>query len=55
MVYIKDTRSVRTGATVFFEHKYQTIPTVMASDALIKAAENMSQAVRSVFPTSGPT
>ena len=48
-VYIKDTRSVRTGATVFFKHKYLTMPTVTTSDALIKAAEDMSQAVKGSF------
>ena len=44
-VYIKDTRIVRTGATVFFKHKYLTMPTVTTLDALIKAAEDMSQAL----------
>ena len=37
------------------KHKYLTMPTVMTSDALIKAAEDMSQAVKGVFPTTGPT
>ena len=45
-VYIKDTRSVRTGETVFFKHKNLTMPTVTTSDALVKAAEDMSQAVK---------
>jgi len=31
------------------------MPIVTTSDALIKAAEDMSQAVKGVFPTSGPT
>ena len=54
-VYIKDTRSMTTGATVSFKHKYLTMPTVTTSDGLIKAAEYMSQAVQGVFPMSGPT
>ena len=43
------------GATVFFKHKYLAMPTVTTSDALIKAAEDMTHAVLVVFPTSGPT
>jgi len=54
-VYVKDTISVRTEATVLFVHKYLAMPTVVTSDTLIKAVEDMSCAVKGVFPTSKPT
>jgi len=34
-VWVKDTKSVRAGETVFFKHKYLTQPTITTADALI--------------------
>ena len=36
-VWIKETRSIRTGNTVFFKHKYLTMPTITPGDAVLKA------------------
>ena len=40
-VWVKDTKSVRIGNTVFFKHKYLTMHTVTAADALLKAANDL--------------
>ena len=45
-VWVKDTKSVQNGETVFFKHKYLTHPTVTTEDALIKAADDLSNAVK---------
>lgn len=43
-IYVKDTRSVRVGNTVFFKHKYLTMPTITNADALLKSAKDMKTA-----------
>ena len=40
-IWVSDTRSVRVGNTVFFKHKYLTMPTLTNADALLKAANDM--------------
>ena len=51
-VYISDTRSTRVCSSVFFKHKYLTMPTLTPSDALIKAADTLSDAITGVLPVS---
>ena len=34
-VYMKDTKSIQTCLTVFFKHKYLTMPSITPDDALI--------------------
>ena len=34
-VWLKDTRAKRVGSTVFFKHKYLTMPTITNADALL--------------------
>jgi len=52
---VKDIKSVRAGETLFFKHKYLTQPTITTSDALIKAADDLSKAVNGVIPQKGAT
>ena len=40
---------------MFFKHKYLTQPTITTSDALIKAADDLSKAVKGVIPQKGAT
>jgi hypothetical protein len=40
-VYISSTKCTRISETVFFCHKYLTMPTITPADALIKAADNL--------------
>jgi hypothetical protein len=49
-VYISDTRHTRVCDTVFFKHKYLTTPTITLSDALIKAADKLVDAISGVTP-----
>ena len=49
-VWINETKSIRVGETVFFKHKYLTQPSLTQSDALIKAAEDLSQALQNKLP-----
>ena len=50
-VYIIDTKSVRTCLTVFFKHKYLTMPTITPADALIRAADYLTDAISGLLPT----
>ena len=49
-VWVKDTRSVRVGNTVFFKHKYLTIPTLTNADALVNAANDLKLALEGGIP-----
>ena len=40
-IWVKDTKSVRVGNTVFFKHKYLTMPTLTNADALVNAANDL--------------
>jgi hypothetical protein len=40
-VYISSSKRKRVSGTVFFRHKYLTMPTITLADALIKAADNL--------------
>ena len=54
-VWIKETKSVRIGNTVFFKHKYLTMPTIIPGDAVLKAAEDLKQALLNNMPKSSET
>jgi hypothetical protein len=54
-VYIPDTKGTHVYSSIFFKHKYLTMPTLTPSDALIKAADTLSEAITSVMPVSSIT
>jgi hypothetical protein len=49
-VFISDTHHTRICSTVFFKHKYLTMPTITPSDALICAANNLTDAIAGIIP-----
>jgi hypothetical protein len=49
-IHISDTRHTRVCSSVFFKHKYFTMPTLTAADALIRAADNLIKALAGVIP-----
>ena len=51
-IWIKSTRSERIGNTVFFKHKYLTMPTITNADALLIAANDMQNALKGGVPQS---
>ena len=55
MVWVIDTKSTRIGQTVFFRHKYITAPQFTASDALIKAGDDLCSALAKNGPNSAET
>jgi hypothetical protein len=54
-IYICDTRHTRVCDTVFFKHKYLTMPTITPADALIKAADKLVDAITGVIPKNSIT
>jgi hypothetical protein len=54
-VYIPNTKGTRVCSSVFVKHKYLTMPTLTPSDALIKAADTLSEAITSAIPVSSIT
>jgi hypothetical protein len=44
-VYISNTKSIHTCLTVFFKHKYLTMPSITPADALICAADYLMDAI----------
>ena len=54
-VWVQDTKSTRVGQTVFFRHKYITQPTVTASDALLRASEDICDALLKASPKNPKT
>ena len=54
-VYISDTKSIRTCLTVFFKHKYLTMPSITPADALIRASDKLTDAISGLLPTSTVT
>jgi hypothetical protein len=49
-VYVSTTKSMCTCETVFFRHKYLTMPTITPADALIKASENLIDTIAGLIP-----
>jgi len=54
-VWVKDTKAERVGQTVFFKHKYITQPAITESDALLRASEDICDALLKREPTSKKT
>lgn len=54
-VWHKDTKSVRVCGTVFFKHKYLTMPTLTPADAMISAMDSLAQAIEGNLKPSGET
>jgi hypothetical protein len=54
-VYISSTKSTCISEKVFFHHKYLTMPTIMPADALIKAADNLVDAILGHLPKNSVT
>ncbi len=50
-IYICDTKHTRTCLTAFFKHKYLTMPTIAPADALIRAADYLTDAISGLVPT----
>ncbi len=50
-IYICDTKHTRMCLTAFFKHKYLTIPTITPADALICAADHITDAILGLVPT----
>ncbi len=42
---------MQTCLTVFFKHKYLTMPTITPADALIRAADALTNAIAGLIPT----
>ncbi len=49
-VFISDTGRTWICSTVFFKHKYLTMPTLTPSDALIRATNNLTNAIAGIIP-----
>ncbi len=54
-VFSSDTRHTRICSTVFFKRKYLTMPTLTPSDALIRAANNLTDAIAGIIPPPNMT
>jgi len=54
-VFINNTRHTRVCSTVFFKHKYLTMPTIMPANALIPAADNLTDAITGIVPPPNMT
>ena len=54
-IYILDTKGTRTCEPVFFKYKYLTMPTLTTADALIQAADSLTEAIDRVNPKPGMT
>jgi len=48
-VYITDTKHSRICKTVFFRHKYLTMPSFTPADALIKASDNLVDTINGIM------
>ena len=51
----KDTRAERIGPTVFFKHKYLTMPTLTPADALCKVRADLTMALNGILPKDSVT
>ena len=54
-IYIPETKGTRTCKTVFFKHKFLTMPTLTTADALIRAADSLTEAIDRADPKPGMT
>ena len=53
MVFVKETQCTRISDTVYFIHKYITQPTVTPTDVIIKAYQDLMQAIHGMSNTRG--
>ena len=53
--WITDTRHVWIADTIFFKHKYLTMPTMSPAKVVLKAADDLEQAIVGVLPQSVQT
>jgi hypothetical protein len=54
-VFIDDTKHTRVCSTVFFKHKYLTMPTIMPANALIRAVDSLTDAIAGIVPPPNMT
>ncbi len=54
-IYINNTWHTHTYNTVFFKHKYLTMPTLTLADTLIRAAENLTPSIAGIIPPPNMT
>ncbi len=54
-IHISDTPHTQVCSSVFFKHKYLTMPTLTAADAIIQAADNLTEALTGVIPPPNMT
>jgi hypothetical protein len=54
-IYITDTKHSHICETVFFKHKYLTMPNFTPTDALIKAADNLVDTINGIMPKNSVT
>jgi hypothetical protein len=54
-VFINNTRHTRVCSTVFFKCKYLTMPTITPADALIRAADSLTNAIAGIVPPPNMT
>jgi hypothetical protein len=52
-IYVKHTRSVRISDTVHFKHKHITAPTLTPEDTIVKALNDLTEALRDRRNTKG--
>ena len=48
-------REIRTTGTMFFKHKYLTMPTITLAQVVLKAATDLEEAIRGVIPQHNGT
>jgi hypothetical protein len=54
-IYICNTKHTQTCLTVFFKHKYLTMPTITPADALICTADYLTNAITGLIPAPTAT
>ena len=50
--WITETKGIRTGNTVFFKHKYLTMPTITTADAILTATKDLQETLEGDIPQS---
>jgi hypothetical protein len=54
-IYITDTKHSRVCNAVFFKHKYLTMPTITPVNALIRAVDDLTDAISGIIPPPSTT
>ena len=49
-IYVKETNSERVGDTIFYKHKYLTMPTKTKADAIEEAAKDLKKTLEGGIP-----